>query len=124
MNGLHLIADFHACTAKALFTEAEGLAVLCEQAAIDAGLTVVGRYWHGFGEGQGVTGVVLLAESHIALHTWPELAAATLDVYVCNFSGDNTQRAEAVVAAIGTAFAPGRSQIRRVERGELAETAR
>jgi S-adenosylmethionine decarboxylase proenzyme len=124
MHGLHLIADLHACTATALFTRTEDLARLCEQAAIDAGLTVVGRHWHGFGDGQGVTGVVLLAESHIALHTWPELAAATLDVYVCNFSGDNTQRAESVVAAISAAFAPGRSQIRRVERGELAGTAR
>jgi spermidine synthase len=35
---------------------------------------------------------VLLAESHLALHTWPERAGVTLDVYVCNFSTDNSAR--------------------------------
>ncbi len=123
MQGLHLLADLHACkVGGALFTDGDALASLCEQAATNAGLTVVGRHWHSFGEGQGVTGVVLLAESHIALHTWPELAAVTLDVYVCNFSGDNTTCAEAALAAITAAFEPGCCAIQRVVRGEMPAT--
>ena len=38
------------------------------------------------GQRGGVTGVVLLAESHVAIHTWPELGNVTLDIYVCNFN--------------------------------------
>ena len=65
-----------------------------------AGLTAVGELFHRFATvsagdaSAGITGVVLLAESHVAVHTWPELGAATLDVYVCNLGADNSRRAE------------------------------
>jgi S-adenosylmethionine/arginine decarboxylase-like enzyme len=49
---------------------------------------------------------VVLAESHLAIHTWPELAAVTLDLYVCNFSGDNSARARSVVDDLVRVFAP------------------
>jgi S-adenosylmethionine/arginine decarboxylase-like enzyme len=80
----------------------------------------VGELFHAFGPDAGVTGVVLLAESHLALHTWPELGAATLDVYVCNLSADNGPRAEALLAALEAAFAPARSERQRLRRGALA----
>ena len=54
---------------------------------------------------RGITGVVLLAESHLAVHTWPELGAVTLDVYVCNHGADNTARANALLAHLLDAFA-------------------
>jgi S-adenosylmethionine decarboxylase len=63
--------------------------------------------------------VVLLAESHLAVHTWPELGAVTLDVYVCNFSGDNSAAPHSLLEALETAFAPA-----RVERHELVRGAR
>ena len=65
--------------------DATALAVLCERLAGEAGLSVVGRQFHAFvphGDA-GVTGMLLLAESHLAVHTWPELRAVTLDVFVC-----------------------------------------
>jgi S-adenosylmethionine decarboxylase len=68
----------------------------------------------------GVTGVVLLAESHLAVHTWPEIEAATLDVYVCNLGADNSARAEIVLAALVEAFAPQAVERHAVERGALA----
>ena len=64
----------------------------------DAGLAPVGELFHRFppapgsDEPAGITGVVLLAESHLAVHTWPELGAVTLDVYVCNFGADNSAK--------------------------------
>ena len=67
----------------------------------------------------GVTGVVLLAESHLAVHTWPELGAVTLDVYVCNLAGDNSAKARALLAALEAAFAPGRVEHHEVQRGVL-----
>jgi len=52
-------------------------------AAKEAGATVLGRHMHYFGEESGVTGVVILAESHISVHTWPEHNYAAFDVFVC-----------------------------------------
>ena len=68
----------------------------------------------------GVTGVVLLAESHLAVHTWPELSAVTLDVYVCNFGGDNTAKAERLLAGLEQAFGAQATTRHRVLRGEAA----
>lgn len=64
-----------------------------------------------------MTGVVLLAESHMAVHTWPEQAAVTVDVYVCNFLQDNSARAEALLAALTGLFAPTRQCVHRLQRG-------
>jgi S-adenosylmethionine/arginine decarboxylase-like enzyme len=60
---------------------------------------------------------VVLAESHLAIHTWPERNGATLDVYVCNYTSDNTRKAEAVYAALIKAFKPGDVMVERVMRG-------
>ena len=57
----------------------------------NVGLTEVGKFFHQFdGEG-GVTGMIVLAESHMSLHTWPEKKYVTLDVYVCSFTQDNRE---------------------------------
>jgi S-adenosylmethionine decarboxylase proenzyme len=125
MNGLHLSAEFHGCVAEsAWLTDAQRLRVAGLQAVTDAGLHAVGAVFHPFpehasGQPGGVTGVVLLAESHLALHTWPELAAVTLDVYVCNRSGDHSAQARAVMAAMRALFRPGRVEQREVIRGAL-----
>jgi S-adenosylmethionine decarboxylase len=64
---------------------------------------------------------VLLAESHLAVHTWPELGSATLDVYVCNLGADNSQRAHALLEALVAAFAPARTHHHRLLRGQATE---
>ena len=92
--GLHLIGDLYGCRGHAgLMTDAPALEAFCKQAVLDAGLTIVGSLFHSFGAGQGVTGAVVLAESHLAIHTWPEDALVTLDVYVCSYSQDNSGKA-------------------------------
>lgn len=123
MNGLHLTAELHECAAKALLAEPAALRALCLAAVAEAGLTPVGELFHHFPRGGGITGVVLLAESHLAVHTWPELGAVTLDVYVCNLNADNSGRAERVVAALEAAFAPARRQGQRLHRGTPAAAA-
>jgi spermidine synthase/S-adenosylmethionine decarboxylase len=83
---------------------------------------VVAEAFHGFGTEElpaGATGAVVLAESHLAVHTWPELAAVTIDIYVCNFSQDNRAAAEAAFDRLQRAFRPGRCVRRDVARGEL-----
>jgi S-adenosylmethionine decarboxylase proenzyme len=116
MRGLHLTADLHRCTGAALRAEALALRELMLAAVRRAGLTPVGELFHPF-PGGGVTGVVLLAESHVALHTWPELGAVTLDVYVCNVGADNSERARALLAALEESFEPGECDRQRVQRG-------
>jgi S-adenosylmethionine decarboxylase len=119
MQGLHLTADLQGCapTHATLMTEPQALRTLCLQAVNDAGLTAVGELFHRFAPPGGITGVVLLAESHLAVHTWPELASVTLDVYVCNLLGDNSQCAEDLMAVLQRAFCATRSTVQRVQRG-------
>ncbi|CAM3865980.1 polyamine aminopropyltransferase [Castellaniella denitrificans] len=123
MQGLHLTADLYRCQSDAtLLTDEAALAGLCRRATTDAGLTIVGEKWHTFpdyqGQPGGVTGMLLLAESHLAVHTWPERGGVTLDVYVCNFEADNSARAEQLIAQIEAAFLPTQSQRQRLMRGE------
>jgi spermidine synthase len=119
MPGLHLIADLHGCTAGPV-RDAAALAELCRREALAAGLTVVGELFHAFvgpdGAPAGVTGVLLLAESHVAVHTWPERGVVTLDVYTCNVLADSSAGAEQLLAALRLAFAPERSHLQRVTR--------
>ena len=125
MNGLHLIADLHDCRcAPGLLLDAVALESFCVDACQRHGLTVVGRLFHAFqdatGLPAGVTGTVVLAESHLAIHTWPEVASVTLDVYVCNFSGDNSSKARALFDEVIGRFAPENRQCTTVGRGRLA----
>tara|TARA_B100000579_G_scaffold416596_1_gene412327 strand:+ start:598 stop:1020 length:423 start_codon:yes stop_codon:yes gene_type:complete len=53
------------------------------RAAKVAGATVLQIKVHHFGEGQGVSGVAILAESHISIHTWPERNFAAFDIFMC-----------------------------------------
>ncbi len=118
MLGLHLTADLRGCPAQApLMTDADALRRFCLRAVADAGLQAVGELFHPFPAPGGVTGMVLLAESHLAVHTWPELGAVTLDVYVCNRDTDNSTRASALLAALESAFAPSTAEHHRVRRG-------
>lgn len=118
MQGLHITADLAGCdAAQPLMREPEALRVACLQAVRQAGLHPVGELFHRFPAPGGITGVVLLAESHLAVHTWPELEAVTLDVYVCNLGADNSARAEALLAALRACFAPQTAQLQRLQRG-------
>lgn len=125
MHGLHLTADLRGCDAALpLMTEPAALRALCVGAVQGVGLQPVGELFHRFtprpGRVQpaGITGVVLLAESHLAVHTWPELGAVTLDVYVCNLGADHSAAAEALLAALQDAFAPTAAHVQRLHRGQ------
>ena len=124
MHGTHLIADLHDCRcAPEFLLDAAGLEAFCVEACQRNGLTVVGRLFHPFvdatGNRAGVTGTVVLAESHVAVHTWPEISAVTLDVYVCNYSADNSEHAQILFQEIITAFEPSRTERIEIERGHL-----
>ncbi|MBX3626110.1 MAG: adenosylmethionine decarboxylase [Rhizobacter sp.] len=118
MHGLHLTADLRGCSSEnPAFTDPHALRRLCLAAVAGAALQPVGELFHTFPGAAGVTGVVLLAESHLAVHTWPELQAVTLDVYVCNFGADNSHKARALLDALIAHFAPETVERHALERG-------
>ncbi|MEZ7828527.1 MAG: adenosylmethionine decarboxylase [Brachymonas denitrificans] len=115
--GLHLIGDLYGCHCdERLMLDAATIENFCLQAVEQAGLTSVGSLFHSFGEGGGVTGMVVLAESHLSLHTWPEDDYVTLDVYVCSYSQDNSGKAEALFKQLMDAFQPTEPHLHRVVR--------
>lgn len=61
----------------------------------------------------GVTGVAIIAESHVAVHTWPEHGYAAVDIFTCNLDAD----IEAGIEALEKHFLPGRKQVMEVRRG-------
>lgn len=125
MQGLHLTGDLFDCACNAsVLTNLPALSKICRDATLAAGLTIVDEKYHVFpdwqGQPGGITGAVLLAESHLAIHTWPERRGVTLDVYVCNFTGDNTAKAEQLFDELSLAFRPGSRVVNRIQRGDLA----
>jgi S-adenosylmethionine decarboxylase len=124
MHGLHLTADLCGCPATLpLMTDSASLRHACSNAVQSAGLTVVAELFHAFAPHPqiagpaGVTGVLLLAESHLAVHTWPESGTVTLDVYVCNLGEDNSAKARAVLDQLCLRFHPQSVQRQQLFRG-------
>jgi S-adenosylmethionine decarboxylase len=78
--GRHVLAEFWGCRHIDDPTQVEAALI---EAAEAAGATVLNAKLHHFGQGMGITGVVMLAESHISIHSWPELSYAAVDVFVC-----------------------------------------
>ena len=80
--GIHLLADFYGVAAARLLSPAD-IDALLRAAAQAAGARILHSHFHSFGEAMGVTGVLLLAESHISIHTWPECGFAAADIFMC-----------------------------------------
>ncbi len=110
-DGQHLIADLHGCTA-ALDNVARIDGAL-RLAAAAGGATIIDLRLHHFGPGQGVTGVALLAESHISIHTWPEHDYAALDFFLCGARHD----VDAALAAVVDELQPATVHRQTIKRG-------
>lgn len=113
-TGTHVLADLGGIAAEKLCSCAS-LDALLRTAAEAANARVLHSHFHGFGEGLGVTGVVLLAESHISIHTWPECGFAAADIFMC---GD--AQPELALAIIETALQPSSRSISSIHRSPPA----
>jgi len=107
-TGVHLLVDLWGVAALGR----DHLEHALTEACTDGGATVVGTRFHHFTP-DGVTGVLLLAESHVAIHTWPEHGYAAVDVFTCGSGAV----AEAVLDGIVRRLEPERVETRRVVRG-------
>lgn len=81
--GRHMILEVWGEPGSLPYWSIDSAAIALIQSAKDAGATVISDRWHHFGDGYGYTGVVILSESHISVHTWPEKGYAALDVFMC-----------------------------------------
>lgn len=82
------------------------------QAVAASGASLIRLQLHHFGLNRGVTGVALLAESHLSIHTWPERRYAALDIFMCGVC--SPQKA---LDALKQALQPGDVSVRRIARG-------
>lgn len=79
--GRHLLAEYHGCNPEVL-NDLKRIENLMNEAAVAAGATVVQSAFHLF-RPHGVSGVVIVQESHLSIHTWPETGYAAVDFYTC-----------------------------------------
>lgn len=79
--GRHVLAEFFECNSNIL-NNPKLVEELMVEAAVECGATVVEKCFHMFNP-YGVSGVVIIAESHLAIHTWPELGYAAVDLFTC-----------------------------------------
>ncbi len=84
--GRHLLAEFYECNSNIL-NNVERIETVMKEAALACGATIVGSNFHMFSP-YGVSGVVIIAESHLAIHTWPEYGYAAVDLFTCGDSCD------------------------------------
>ncbi len=108
--GTHLLADLGGIAADKL-SDCDCIEQLLRGAAQAAGARVLHSHFHGFGVGLGVTGVVLLAESHISIHTWPEAGFAAADIFMCG-----SAQPELALAIIAEALQPQSRVVHTIRR--------
>ena len=84
--GRHILAEFFGCNPNVL-NNVELIQEKMTQAAVECGATVVQTCFHMFNP-YGVSGVVIISESHLAIHTWPELGYAAVDLFTCGENCD------------------------------------
>ncbi len=107
--GYHLIADFWGCSR---INELDLMEQAMRDAVIAAGATLLHIHLHHFTPNGGVSGVAVLAESHISVHTWPEFGFAAFDIFMC---GD--AKPHEAIKVLKSAFNPQNVLIDELQRG-------
>lgn len=118
MNARHLLIELHDCSTAQL-NDADGIDRAMRAAAEAAGATVLSARFHRFSP-QGVSGVVIIAESHLTIHTWPERGYAAVDVFTCGETVDPWAALERLKADLGAA----RCEAVEMARGERPKLTR
>jgi S-adenosylmethionine decarboxylase len=107
--GTHLLLDLWGAENLA---DPNHIDAALREAAVTAGATILHSHFHHFSPNGGVSGVVVLAESHISIHTWPERSFAAVDIFMC---GDCNPYDS--IPVLKAAFAPDSVQVGEQRRG-------
>ena len=109
--GTHLLAEFLGCGRCG---DTEFIKNVLHEATIASGATMLDEKYHIF-RPQGMTGYILLKESHISIHTWPEYGYAAIDVFTC---GDS-MKPDMAIAYLRENLRPGRVTVKKILRGKV-----
>ena len=109
--GFQLLVEFFECDRSVLNDVAEIETILCEAVA-RAGATVVNTAMHRFSP-QGISGVVLISESHVTIHTWPENGYAAVDIFTCG----NRRVADKIREQLEKSLGAVGSHVQAIDRG-------
>ncbi len=109
--GMHLLVDLWGATNLA---DPALIDTALRAAAVKAGATILHSHFHHFTPNGGVSGVVVLAESHISIHTWPERSFAAVDIFMCGACNPHD-----AVPVLRAAFHPGRVDLDEQRRGRV-----
>ena len=98
--GRHLLVELHDCDREAL-NDLDLIRDAMLKAAIESGAEILGDSFHRFSP-QGVSGVVVIAESHLSIHTWPEFGYAAVDVFTCGTCVDPEKAASVLIEKLAS----------------------
>jgi S-adenosylmethionine decarboxylase len=110
--GMHLLVDLWGA---ANLDDPAHIDAALREAAIVAGATILHSHFHHFTPNGGVSGVVVLAESHISIHTWPERNFAAVDIFMCGACDPHVS-----IPILRTAFVPERVDLAEQRRGRVS----
>jgi S-adenosylmethionine decarboxylase len=110
--GMHLLVDLWGATN---LCDPEHIDRALREAAEAAGATILHGHFHHFSPNGGVSGVLVLAESHISIHTWPERDFAAIDIFMCGACNPYHS-----VPALRSAFRPQTVNLDEQRRGLIA----
>jgi S-adenosylmethionine decarboxylase len=111
--GQQIVAEFYECDSEVLNDPRRIEEIMCD-AALAAGATIVSKVFHTFSP-HGVSGAVIIAESHLAIHTWPEYGYAAVDLFTCG----NTVVPEAAYRHLKEQLRSRRASTMEMKRGQL-----
>lgn len=97
--GRHLLLELKDCNPEVL-NDLDFLRNCLRSAAEEAGATVINESFHQFSP-HGVSGVVIIAESHLFIHTWPEYNYAAADIFTCGDSVEPGKAAQLIIQRLG-----------------------
>lgn len=109
--GIHLVGDLKGVAPEKI-SQTDTMQEIMESAVKFGKLTKIRSYYHQFTP-SGVSGIILLAESHLSFHTWPEYGLVALDIFTCG----PTENAESAMEYILGKLAPSSIEYKRIERG-------
>jgi S-adenosylmethionine decarboxylase len=110
--GMHLLVDLWDATH---LDDPDYIDAALREAASAAQATILHSHFHHFAPGGGVSGVVVLAESHISIHTWPERNFAAVDIFMCGACDPY-----ASLPVLRRAFSPARVEVGEQRRGRIS----
>jgi len=97
--GRHFLMELEDCNEETL-NDLEAIKTAMLTAADEAGATIMSESFHRFSP-HGISGVVVIAESHLCIHTWPEYGYAAADIFTCGTSVQPEKAAELLVEKLG-----------------------